>query len=214
MDFPLSDLPEGQRLALAYAPRRARSATMVVLALDARLATILRKRREVVLAQVRLAWWREMLARPRAEWPAGDPVLDALAQWTDCRGLVPLVDGWEALLADDLTPGAIHTFIDGRAAAFVALAEELGVANGHAVAGSARIWAAADLAAHLSDQAERRMVIDVGLTLPRSARLSRQMAPLAVLAALGRDALRRDGAALLDGPKSALLALRTGLFGR
>lgn len=214
MDFPLSDLPWSQRLALAYAPQRARGATVAVLTLDARLAMILRKRREVVLAQVRLAWWRETLARPRSEWPAGDPVLEALAGWSDCSGLLPMVDGWEALLADDLTPGAVGTFIDGRAAAFAALGAELGLGQVDAVTGAARVWAAADLATHLSDSTERAMVVDLGRALPRPARLPRPMAALAVLAALGRDALAHDGAPLMRGPKSAWLALRTGLLGR
>ena len=38
--------------------------------------------------------------------------------------------------------------------------------------------------------------------------------PLAVLAGLGRRALRRGGGPLLDGRAAALLALRLGMFGR
>jgi hypothetical protein len=37
------------------------TATLALLALDARLAAILRGRREPIAAQLRLAWWREML---------------------------------------------------------------------------------------------------------------------------------------------------------
>src|SRR5690242_8446668 len=122
----LDDLPAPQRLALAYAPARSRPVTLALLALDARLAAILRGRREPIATQLRLAWWRDVLARAPAEWPHGEPVLDALRGWRDPGGLAALPEGWEALLADDLTPGAIAEFVDGRGRAFACLARELG----------------------------------------------------------------------------------------
>jgi len=85
-----SELPPPQRLALAYAPARARPATLALLALDARLAAILRGRREPLAAQLRLAWWREMFARPPSDWPAGEPLLEALRGWRDPSGLAAL----------------------------------------------------------------------------------------------------------------------------
>src|SRR5688572_12594424 len=97
-----SDLPQPQRLALTYAPARARHATEALFALDVRLAAILRARREPIAAQLRLAWWREMLARPTTEWPRGEPVLDSLRDWRDPSGLAPLAEGWEALLGEAL----------------------------------------------------------------------------------------------------------------
>ena len=93
----LADLPPVQRLALAYASSRSRPAILSLLALDARLAAILRGRREPIAAQMRLAWWRDMLARPKSEWPAGEPVLEALCAWNDPGGLAALAEGWEAL---------------------------------------------------------------------------------------------------------------------
>ena len=114
----LADLPPVQRLALAYASSRSRPAILSLLALDARLAAILRGRREPIAAQMRLAWWRDMLARPKSEWPAGEPVLEALCAWNDPGGLAALAEGWEALLAEDLIPATIAEFVDGRAQAF------------------------------------------------------------------------------------------------
>src|SRR5690606_10062975 len=108
----LDELPAPQRLALTYASSRSRAEHMALLALDARLAAILRKRREPMLVQLRLAWWRDMLNSPAADWPWGDAVLDLLRRWRDPAGLVPLVDGWESLLAEDLTPRAIADFVD------------------------------------------------------------------------------------------------------
>jgi len=213
MPDPTENLPHAQRLALAHAPRRARAASTALLALDARLATILRKRREIVLAQVRFAWWRELFEKPVADWPSGDPLLDEFAGWRARHGLAALVDGWEGLLADDLTAGGLNAFLEGRAAAFVTLGAHLGANDAERIGGAARVWAAADLAANLSSVAERRVVVEAGRSMGQPRRLPRVMRPLSVLGALGARALRRGGQPLVDGPASGWLALRTGLFG-
>lgn len=209
----ISDLPPPQRLALAYAPARVRPATEALLALDSRLAAILRARREPIAAQLRLAWWREMLARSAEEWPRGEPVLDSLRGWRDPSGLAALADGWEALLAEALTAEAIGEFADGRARAFACLACELGVDLVGEVQDAARIWALADLAGNLSDSGERSRVIELGRGLAPPP-LPAALRPLAVLSGLGARALSKGGAPLLSGPGSALLALRIGLAGR
>jgi len=210
------ELPQPQRLALTYASARARPATLALLALDARLAAILRSRREPIAAQLRLAWWRDMLLRPAPEWPRGEPVLDALRSWRDLSGLSGLSGlavGWEALLGDALTPEVMAEFVGGREAAFACLARELGVESVASAAEAARIWALADLAANISDGAERALVVEYGRPLV-PPRLSATLRPLAVLAGLGARALQTGGASLLSGPGSTLLALRIGLAGR
>ena len=88
-------LPPPQRLALSYAPPSARCPTLALLALDTRLAGLLRRRGEPVLAQVRLAWWRDILAAEPGGWPEGEPVLALLRSWREPAPLVALVDGWE-----------------------------------------------------------------------------------------------------------------------
>ena len=201
------------RLALSHAPVRARPATLALLVLDERLAAVLRVRREPIAAQLRLAWWRDVLAQPAAEWPRGEPVLDALRGWRDPTGLTALATGWEALLTESLTAAVIAEFVDGRAQGFACLVRELGVARVDDAAAAARLWALADLAAHLSDGEERALVVEQGrgLTLPV---LPASLRSLAVLGGLGAAALRKGGAPLLDGPGSTLLALRIGLSGR
>lgn len=208
----IPDLPPPQRLALSYAPARARPATLALLALDARLAATVRGRRETIASQLRLAWWRDMFARPSAEWPRGEPLLEALRSWRDASCLGALADGWEALLAEELTPAAIAEFAAGRGQGFACLVRQLGE-NSEGVGPAAQIWALADLAANLSDDAERALVVEQGRDLAPPP-LPTALRPLAVLAGLGQAALARGGAPLLSGPGSTLRALRIGLTGR
>jgi phytoene synthase len=207
----LDELPAPQRLALAYAPAAARRPTLALLALDARLGAILRRKGEPVLRQMRLAWWREKLADEPAGWPAGEAVLKLLSEWRQPSALVALVDGWEALLGDELDPAAIGEFARGRAQGFAQLASELGV-DPEPAAACARLWALGDLAANLSDPAERAAVLGNAAGLPRPP-LPRALRPLAVLAGLAQRSLGRGGTALLDGPKATFLAVRLGIIG-
>ena len=210
----VAELSPLKRLALSYAPAPARAPTLALLALDERLAAVLRGRGEPLTAQLRLAWWSDVLSRPVADWPQGEPVLDALRGWRYPSALAALPSVWEALLADDLSPPVIAEFADGRGRAFAALARELGVAAVDDAAAAARVWALADLAANLSDGAERERVVGCGRGLGAPARLPASLRPLAVLAGLGAAALARGGGALLAGPASAFHALRIGLTGR
>lgn len=209
----VADLPPPQRLALAYTRAWTRPATLALLALDAKLAAVLRGRREPVAAQLRLAWWREMLARPVDGWPQGEPVLEALRGWRDPAPLAALADAWEALLTEQLTPAVIAEFASGRGQAFACLAGELDIKSASDAGQAARIWALADLAANVSGTAERALVVEQGRdhAVPR---LPAALRPLAVLAGLGRAALDKAGAPLLGGPGTLFLALRIGLTGR
>ena len=177
------------------------------------MAEILRVRREPIAAQLRLAWWRDMLSAPVSDWPRGEPVLDVLRDWRDPSGLAELPTGWEALLSEALTPAAIAEFVAGRGSAFGCLARQLGVEAVGDAEQAARIWALADLAANLSDGEERAVAVEYGRSL-EPPRLSASLRPLAVLAGLGTAALKKGGAPLLSGPGSTFLALRIGFTGR
>ncbi|MXO59634.1 hypothetical protein GRI89_08780 [Altererythrobacter salegens] len=173
----------------------------------------MRNAHEPLLAQVRIAWWRDRLGEPPGNWPQGDPVLDQLRGWRSPEALVSLVDGWEGLVDEALDAGVIERFAAGRTAAFAALADELGVRDA-AAAQAGRNWALADLAANLSDPAERERVI--AMASREDADLPRQpeLRPLAILGALGRRSIVRGGRPLLEGRGAALVAMRVGMFGR
>lgn len=201
------------RLALAYSPRDARPATLSLFLLDTRLSGFVRRSTEPLLAQMRLAWWRDTLGSEPGVWPRGDPLLEVLQGWQAPEGLLALVDGWESLLVDQLDLEAVMDFAGGRVKAWQAFAGEIGVEPA-AVDSAARAWALGDLAGNLSEPAERELVVEAAAGEPFVPPRARALRPLAILGGLGRRALSRGGRPLLDGRGAALAALRLGMFGR
>jgi phytoene synthase len=212
-------LPTLQRLALTYAPAETRELLLAFLALDARLANIVRSSHEPILAQLRLAWWREQLECNSDGLGSGDPLLATLHRWPGPKTeLCSLVDGWEKMTGPP--PLSADIFIDlaeARGQAFAALTDSPRQA---AIAlRMGRSWALADIAIHLSDLRERDRV----LTLVRSQnwgwqRLPRKLRPLAVLHGLAartnwqnNDALQKSIALT---PGALLVAIRIGMTGR
>lgn len=215
MDAALIDgLSPLYRLALAYAPGPAKPAWLTFLALDTRLAGLLRQARDPVLAQIRLAWWRERLEQPPQDRPRGEPLLAKLADWPDGgSALSPLVDGWEALLGDPpLARPALESFAQGRAAGISALAACLSLAD--PAPDLARSWAIADLACHLGDPREQVLAMDGLAERPASAGLPKSLRPLLVLQRVNHRAARKGGAAHLTTPAALFTAMRAGLLGR
>lgn len=208
-----AELPELSQLAVAYAPPAAKQHWVAVLALDERLATILRKKREPMLAQLRVAWWRDRLNEPSELWPTGDAVLDSLRRWRAPAALASLVNGWEVLVADQVDRAALDRFATGRGAAFGALADELGQPVEPARQ-AARIWVLADLAANISNPQERAAALALAREAGRPPALPRALRPLAFLSGLGWRAVQAGGGPLLVGRGAALAAFRLGLLGR
>lgn len=206
----MEDLPILYRLALSYAPASARAPTLALLALDTRLAAILRAAREPMLAQLRLTWWREQVRADPSTWPSGDPLLAVLRSWGERRGaLADLAEGWEALTAPaPLSADAVSALARARGEAFAALAEVVGVPGDRDEAGRVGTnWALADLAGHLSNPEERGAALALLEARDgRRARLSRRMRPLVVLNGLA--------GAPANSPVVLLKALRLGILGR
>ncbi len=218
-DLVPGELQLPERLALAYSPSHIRSAYLCLMALNQRLAQMISQASEPLLAQMRLAWWRDALAKPPGQRPKGDPLLNAIGEiWRGQEAaLRSLVDGWEELLNDaPLPPSAAENFAHGRAAGFVAIARLAGVDDcEEAVSLAARRWALADLAAKTSDKDEKAEVLVTGLALGAGpVRLPRAMRPLLVLDGLARTSLAAGGAPLMQGRRNLLSAMRLGLFGR
>ncbi|MCP5396728.1 MAG: hypothetical protein H6918_08350 [Sphingomonadaceae bacterium] len=222
MDFKdPPDLPLPQRLALGYGAGAARAMFGVLFAFDARLSQLVAQANEPILAQIRLAWWRDELGKPVSQRARGDPILDALGQhWTGAEAaLQNLVSGWEELLAEPPLPDtSAMAFADGRARAFAGLAGLLGEQAAIGVAReAAQRWALVDLWGKLSTPEERELV--AGLASQHVAhsspvRLPRSMRPLAVLDGLARRAAKRGDPEMLGSRQAMLAVLRLGMFGR
>ncbi len=213
----LALLAAPQRLALAYAPRRARPAWLALLALDARLGQQVRVQREPILTQLRLAWWRERLGEPAGRWPKGEPQLEALSVWQGEYGsLTALVDGWEELLGDaPLSFAKLENFVAGRAVAFQTLARVLGRADADNAAHRAgEGWAIADLAAHVTHPEERAGAMALAKKHDwRRPRLPRELRPLSILHGLSARAILRKDPGTIGGRGDFFVALRLGILG-
>ena len=205
------------RIALAWQLPAKRPALAALFALDRRLATMVAQAREPVLAQIRLAWWREQIARDGAATHASDPLLEQIAEhWRDhASRLVPLVDGWENLLGDaPLSSEAIEAFAAGRGEALGAFADLVGVTSASASARRmGRIWALADLVSHRADPREREIARALATGVEYAPPHSRALRGLSVLGGLARRALER-GEPLLHDRGAALAAIRLGMLGR
>lgn len=212
-----TDLPDGAaQLAVLHTPSGLRAPLAAMLALDGRLARIAGQTSEVMLGQMRLAWWRDMLKASPQDRPQGDAVLDAIGRhWTGREAaLGDLVDAWEVMVAAEAMERAdIAAFARGRAAPFAALVEGKGGGGSAAEAAGMR-WALAEAAPRLSDAAERAAFVEVALerTDDRS-RLPRALKGLAVLDALAVRALKRGGRPLMEGRGAAIAAMRAAMLG-
>ncbi|WP_422061387.1 hypothetical protein [Sphingopyxis sp.] len=83
-------------------PRERRAAVVALWGLAERLTRLLRDAREPLIGQIKLAWWRDMMAlleNDPVALPKGEPLLAELqAAWAGPRGLATLVDAAEAML--------------------------------------------------------------------------------------------------------------------
>lgn len=217
-DVLLPTLPTFERLALAYAPRTTRNAWLSLFAVDARLASLVRSATEPMLAQLRIAWWREALEADGSAWPKGDPILGSLTSWNgEHRGLAALADGWEALTAPaPLNAQAMAHFAKGRADAIATLSQHVGAgAQAETARQLASEWSLADLAMRLSREDERgtaRALAEGSVGRPPKA--PRALRPLAVLRSLAIRRLDQGDKSTQQTPMALLGAMRAGLLGR
>ena len=194
-------------LVLSYATADMREPVRTLLLLDQRLGAILRLGGEPMIAQIKLAWWRDRLSEDPTLWPAGEPLLERLRRWPgDVAQLSAMVDGWEVLLSEKFGEAELDAYAAGRSRGWPLLAS-----GARGVERAARQWAIADLLPHLGKPGEaeiaRAHLAESAPKLPRSLR------PLAVLRRLAVRAARR-GSDPLQGPGALFAALRAGLTGR
>ncbi len=215
----LESLPPLSRLALSYAPASAHRDWLTALALDARLEGVVRQAREPVLAQLKLAWWRDRLEQAVPDRPQGEPLLARLAEWKEGgKPLISLVNGWEALLQEQpFDAQAITAFGAGRAMLAGELAARLGC-DRRAAEARARRWALADLSLQFGDTeglSEGHRLRDLASSQSAAqGPCERAMRPLAVLEKINFRASAIGSIRALGSPLALLTAIRVGLIGR
>ena len=213
----LENLPPEQKLALLHADKHVAQTLGAFLMLDRRLGRFVSDAKEPILAQMRLAWWRDQLAKPCDQRPTGDRILDQLsAYWLgEEAALIALVDGWEQLLAEPPLPAeAASEFASGRAQCFAAVARLQGFDPVDA-AHCGVTWAFGDLAARISDPEERALIRQqASQQCAAKFSLPFQLRALTILGTLARRALARDDGRLVSGRGDVLLIMRLGLLGR
>jgi phytoene synthase len=187
---------------LVYAPASRRRALSALLRLDDRLANLVQTTSQPALGQLRLAWWREALARLDTQPPPGEPVLQELAASVLPLGisgasLVPIVHGWEVLVEEiELDHEALRRFAEGRGQLFVVAGAVMGASARDPLATAGQGWALADLARHLrvpAEAAEARAMASALLDKATAVRWSRNGRALGALAHLARLDLRAPG---------------------
>lgn len=209
-DLVLRELGDVERLAAAYAPGPLRGTYRAVLALDALLARASLMPGEALPAQLRLAWWRDACQRfgNRAE----HPVLQALAKnWPGgANALVMLVDAWEEMAAGSGNFSQSVECVAGARAAVFAQCARVGEQMTRA---PVECWTLVSLARYSPAVMQHEMMLRTAaaIELPR---LPSALRPLRVLAGLAQRAARRSQSNLIGDPRSPIVALRLGIFGR
>ncbi len=202
------DLPDYGRLVLSFTPSSLKPRLDPLLRLHHYLARVVNLSKDIMLIQLRLAWWRDELRKaqnPQSAAPV-DPLLGRLIEgWRPhFDGPIGIIDAWEGLLGDRPWPDTVVDTLClayGKAFASMAGTKEADAAHTHG-----RCWACAELRLAGYENALGQ--------LPRLPKLSRNLRSLALIGGLSRRALSRPEMALLGDRLSPLAAMRLGLFGR
>src|SRR5688500_14098760 len=102
----MAELDPDRTLALTYVPAERRPALAALWRLDAALGAVLAGGREPLISRIKLAWWRDSLARLDQAPPPAEPVLQEVARHVLPRGikgsqLARMEEGWSILLASE-----------------------------------------------------------------------------------------------------------------
>jgi phytoene synthase len=213
---PTEILPIELALALAWTPQKVREPLRIAFELDQRLARIVARTTEPMLGQMRLAWWREALAKPLGDRPKGDAVLDAIGNhWAGREAaLTAMIDGWEVLMITErLSFSDAASFAELRSGFFAALAPlEADVVQARIRLAAIR-WALADAVTGVSEPQERSvMMAAASQKVSDRAQLPKAMRGLAVLDALAQRSINRGGRPFMEGRGAALSALKAAIF--
>lgn len=211
------------QLIIAYANRAERARYALLFALDGRFAEIIRSTTEILIGQMKLTWWRDILTKTAAERPLGEPLVQQLnlleAQGIDLQPLFALLDGWEVMLDDfPWDDRLFDQYAQARGEGFFSFALN-GVSRLQEPQKQlAKAWALWDFARHCSDSAMRQSAFDRCGRLVRDAKsikFDRSGRPLSILCQLAaRDVRLNELTADLYAPSIAGKIIWHGATGR
>jgi phytoene synthase len=218
----MAELDRDRLLALSYISAKARPGVEALWQLDAALAAVLTSRRDPLISQIKLAWWRDALEQLDGGRPPAEPALEAVAAHVLPRGvtgkeLSEMETGWTLLLTPDpLSADELDRFAAARGGLLFRYAARLlgGEASVDAGAGG-EAWALIDLARHSGSEVDAEAAVAAAASR-RWGRWPSALRPLGMLAVLahrdaepGRPRWEEPGA-----PGRMLRMLRHRLTGR
>jgi 15-cis-phytoene synthase len=192
--IPMNDsLKPPQTLALAYARHDSRMFLELLLRFDVKLGSIIRNGKEPLIGQMRLAWWRDAIAKPAAMRPSGEPLLAVLTNIEDAplaekaaQAMQQLADSWGELLAQEIwTKDVLDRHVQARAAAvFCGFADVTtqGAYDKTAVCRSGEYWATASLTQYCQNAEQHNAVTARLKAMTPRTRLPSVLRPLTILA--------------------------------
>ena len=178
MDQQKSELSPPQRLAIAYAKPNHRPTFMLLLIFDNRIADIVGRSSEPMIAQMKIAWWYDAIGKETGKRPKGEPILqelDRLGGNDVSRAMEKLLDAWGKLLSEEIWSAAtLEEFARCRSEAIFGTYGN-GVGGGFDAVPLGKQWAIADL--------RQRFGSRVGIAVPAMVDLpkSRKWRPLSIL---------------------------------
>jgi 15-cis-phytoene synthase len=211
MNLPEITFLPPQRLALAYTKQDLRLGFGLLLALDDRLEQIFRKAGEPLIAQMRLAWWNDVISKPVHERPVGEPLLAILAAVEEekptlniATAMLKVVEAWDLLLAHSRwSTDVLHEYAAARSSAiFGWYAVAVGSnENDKALLDKIAVdWALSDLLGRCRNEDEFYSVKAAQAHFPHNRRIPRSLRPLSIIAHSARhlaSSSRWSGARLI-----------------
>ncbi len=223
MGDALTELEPLHRLVIAYAKSADRERFALLFALDSRFAEIIRSTSEILIGQMRLTWWRDILTKSASDRPAGEPLVEQInlleKKGVDLAPLLTLLDGWEAMLEDfPWQDREFDNYAIARGNGFFGFGLPGGKSLSEEQAALGRAWALWDFARHCSDGTMRESAFDRCRDIVEQypdVYFDRSGRPLSILCKLMlRDVRKGQLAADLYSPASAARIIWHGIAGR
>ncbi len=224
MNSSIEALSPPQLLALAYAKGDSHALLELLLAYDSRLAAIISNGKEPLIGQMRLAWWRDVIAKPLENQPRGEPLLASLSALQPSiagiagHAMLQLTSAWDALLADEIwSADILNHYADDRAeAVFKRFADAVmpGRYNLESVHATGRYWAIAMLLQYCQTKAQYDAVTAHLALMCPIYRMPRALRPLSVLAFAAQQYQQSRASNKQSGPVQGLRLIFNALTGR